>query len=583
MKKIARIIFSLFSILVVEASASTTKVMTLLIKADTIKTSDIKEFSRILNDISASEKKLTSQEEYYFQYLKASESFFIGKQDESISEFNALIKSNANENLKMRARLSIVNIYSAKENWIEGLKNLKSSLDSINSVTDSTLRANILSVASLFYNTMGQYNLGLKYAKSLQKIDLSLRNKCISLQLEIQSKLNIKTEEVDDNLFNNAILSCKDAKETIMVNFVIFFKAKSLIENHKPILAEKLLSEQYEDVINSQYYPLISAFNALLADINLKINKPDIAKSFAELTIGASAQKAENKYLILAYKVLYEYYLARGDHLAALKSYIKYAEADKANLDEVKAKTLAYQIAEHQSLEQNNKIALLDEQNKLLTVQQRLDQAEAFTNRLLIAALFCVILGLGTWGWHSWQNQRRLRQLAEYDSLTGLFSRGHFAQVAKSAVDYAKTLGTPVSCILLDVDKFKRINDTLGHATGDWALQAVALACRELCRQHEIIGRIGGEEFCFLLPECSEADAGLLAEKLRQALIRVDTSPSGHDFSLSASFGISSSASSGYRLDLLMQNADRAMYQAKHGGRNRVCVYCELQAENATL
>ncbi|WP_228289626.1 GGDEF domain-containing protein [Shewanella cyperi] len=332
-------------------------------------------------------------------------------------------------------------------------------------------------------------------------------------------------------------------------------------------------------MLSAKYAPIIASFKSLQAKAYWELGEQEKAFNIAyTLSLSpstANALEAE----IRSQKVLYDYYLSKGDTAKALDAYIKYAESDKANLDEIKTKTLAFQIAEHQSIEQRNKIALLDEQNKLLKVQQQLDQAEAFNNRLLIAALFCAALGLGSWGWHSWQSQKRLRQLAEYDSLTGLFSRGHFTQVAQAAVSYAQVLGAPVSCILLDVDKFKRINDTLGHSTGDWALQTVARVCRETCREHEVIGRIGGEEFCFVLSECSEDNAAQLAESLRRALTEVDTSSSGHDFNLSASFGVSSSSTSGYALAVLMQNADRAMYDAKHGGRNKVCIYQDGEQE----
>ncbi|MCL2917402.1 GGDEF domain-containing protein [Shewanella litorisediminis] len=364
---------------------------------------------------------------------------------------------------------------------------------------------------------------------------------------------------------------------------IIRLYAQFLLEtDNQPLAAKALLDENEALVMSAKYAPVITIYQSLQARANWELGQQEQAYQQALAVSQSPAAANALEALIRANKVLFDYHSSRGNSEAALEAYIKYAEADKAYLDEVKTKTLAFQLAQHQSLEQQNKISLLDEQNKLLKVQQQLDQAQAFNNRLLIAVLFCIALGLGTWGWHSWQSQKRLRQLAEFDNLTGLFSRGHFTQVSLSAVEYAKTLKAPISCILLDVDKFKQINDSLGHATGDWALKEVARICKQQVREYEIFGRIGGEEFCLLLPECDLKHATELANAMCQALRGVDTSASGHAFVLTASFGVTDNTRAGYSLDKLMAQADKAMYSAKQQGRNQVQCYSTSQSVPST-
>ncbi|MGX2954519.1 GGDEF domain-containing protein [Shewanella sp. JL219SE-S6] len=203
-------------------------------------------------------------------------------------------------------------------------------------------------------------------------------------------------------------------------------------------------------------------------------------------------------------------------------------------------------------------------------------ETESHNHKLLIAALFCVITLLLTWGYQSWKTQKRLRELAEFDCLTGIFSRGHFTQVGLSALEYCKLQQLPVSCIMLDLDNFKRINDTKGHKTGDWALREVARIARNLCNGKEILGRIGGEEFCLLMPETRIDKAIAFAEILRELLEQADTSDSGHSFTLTASFGVSEAAISGYQLETLLADTDKAMYQAKKNGRNQVCSAADI-------
>nr|WP_245217497.1 GGDEF domain-containing protein [Rheinheimera maricola] len=166
--------------------------------------------------------------------------------------------------------------------------------------------------------------------------------------------------------------------------------------------------------------------------------------------------------------------------------------------------------------------------------------------------------------------RRRFKKIAEYDQLTGISNRYHFNNQAKIALDYCESNAKPVALILFDLDFFKSINDTYGHAAGDWTLQAVVKTCRNFMRNNDVFGRIGGEEFAVVLPGCQVDKAVLLAEICRDAIATIDTSESGYIFPLSASFGVSSSDTSGYQLKQLLADADNAMYQSKQAGRDRV-------------
>ncbi|QSX39134.1 GGDEF domain-containing protein [Shewanella sedimentimangrovi] len=545
--------------------------------ADKIRSSDPKEFSRQLSDIRAHKELLSPIEQDYFEHLQAYELIFKGDFPTALAIYEKLAKNSVNTEIKFRSQLSLINVYAIQHRWNEGLAALDNALTLLPSIKDEQLKESGLGVAGIFYNQLGQYDLGLEYSAQLANVSKDKRNQCIAAQLRFESLIMLEPSEDYRQQYQQAARTCYAAGEKVLKTVITHNYAKHLLETKaQPQAARKLLEDNFEEVKEGHYAPIIAIFQSLLATAHWQLGEAEQAFVLAQGVVNDASYANTIEAQTLALKVLYDYYLKQGDSAQALNSYVKYAAADKASLDEVTTKTLAFQLARHQSLEQQNKLKLLDQQNRLLRVQQHLARTETFNNHLLIALLFCAALGLGAWGWHSWQNQRRLRRLAEYDSLTGLLSRGHFIQVARAAVSYAQTLGTPISCIMLDVDQFKRINDTQGHAIGDWALQTVARVCRDTCREHDVIGRIGGEEICFLLPECSEDNAAQLAESLRRALAEIDTGSSGHEFNLSASFGVSSSAVSGYRLQALMQNADRAMYQAKQDGRNRVSTHQKM-------
>jgi diguanylate cyclase (GGDEF)-like protein len=165
-----------------------------------------------------------------------------------------------------------------------------------------------------------------------------------------------------------------------------------------------------------------------------------------------------------------------------------------------------------------------------------------------------------------------LEQQAQTDFLTGLANRRHLIHLADAELARAQRSGRPFSLLMLDVDHFKAVNDTHGHEVGDLVLQTVAATARETLRSIDTVGRLGGEEFAIVLPECDTAGALETAERLRVAVARAATSTSGREIRVTISVGVASVAEGLAGIDALFTRADRALYEAKRGGRNRVCV-----------
>ncbi|WP_431857069.1 GGDEF domain-containing response regulator [Azospirillum sp.] len=167
--------------------------------------------------------------------------------------------------------------------------------------------------------------------------------------------------------------------------------------------------------------------------------------------------------------------------------------------------------------------------------------------------------------------QRQLERLATTDSLTGALNRGRFMARAANEVMRALRYARPLSAIMLDIDHFKKVNDTHGHATGDEAIRSVVRVCRSLVRGADILGRLGGEEFAILLPETPPQGAVLLAERLRRALAVTEVRiPGGVGVTFTVSVGVSALKPGEESVSALLARADEALYRAKNGGRNRV-------------
>lgn len=166
----------------------------------------------------------------------------------------------------------------------------------------------------------------------------------------------------------------------------------------------------------------------------------------------------------------------------------------------------------------------------------------------------------------------KLQSLAITDGLTGLKNHRAFQDFLEQEFQRAVRYGSPLSLILMDVDKFKQYNDTFGHQAGDEVLKRVAEILLSNARQTDFVARYGGEEFVVVLPNTDSDDALCVAERFRSAIEQAEWSLRP----ITGSFGVATLTDAVQNRQELIEQADQALYQAKHGGRNRVCLYTSL-------
>lgn len=166
-----------------------------------------------------------------------------------------------------------------------------------------------------------------------------------------------------------------------------------------------------------------------------------------------------------------------------------------------------------------------------------------------------------------------LTRQAHLDYLTGLSNRHHFMAQGKVELSRAIRYDTPLSLLMFDIDFFKKVNDTYGHQVGDTVLQAVSKVCQDTMRQVDVVGRLGGEEFAVIFPETRSDEALEVAERLREAIAKTEvTIPVGLPIHLTVSIGVTTLSNKDVNIDMLLHQADKALYEAKETGRNKVCV-----------
>jgi diguanylate cyclase (GGDEF)-like protein len=172
------------------------------------------------------------------------------------------------------------------------------------------------------------------------------------------------------------------------------------------------------------------------------------------------------------------------------------------------------------------------------------------------------------------RSNAQLRHLAISDPLTGLANRRHFIESANGEIERALRHAKPLTLLMMDIDRFKSINDTWGHAVGDVAIQKVAEACQEAVRVIDTVARLGGEEFALLLPETDLVAGAMVAERLRIAIAAIRIPTGTEIVAFTASIGVAELTHAEPTLKRLLKRADDALYLAKQLGRDR----CEIAA-----
>jgi len=540
-------------------------------QAEAIKTSQPAKFYEVLDRLEKRVEEASPEQRLKLRLLRAHGFLMKGKSEQAIRELRQIQQETQDPEMLFWTGSLLVNTYALTRKFEEGLTTLNDILPLAAKVEKKDVRHRGLLVAGLLYNQVGEYTLGDQYAKQVLADAPNGRNQCAAGNLVAEAALGLKQAPSEEMVFRN-IKVCEEQKEPILGGLTRTYLARKWVEDGKVDQAIELL-ERYLPTVTATGYPLvISEYHAMLASMYLKLSDMRTAKMHANEAVERGAGMTSLP-LVVAYRTLYEIAQMQGDSAEALVRYRQYADADKAYLNDVKTRQLAYQIVRQQILQKTQQISLLDQENQVLQLQRKVDQQAAQNTRLIVILLVLLIASIGYWAFKIKRVQLSLKKMAETDALTGICNRHHFTIRAERALAECARNGEQASLIMFDLDHFKNINDRFGHGTGDWALKEVAEASRGFCRRIDVLGRLGGEEFAILMYGCDLRAASRVAEDCRVRLAQIETRDTGHVFAITGSFGVTSSQQSGYSLAKLLSHADKQLYRAKHAGRNRVCVH----------
>ena len=538
-----------------------------------IKTSRHAEFLDVVRRLEDRSSQMKAGELVYLRYLKAYETSYSGDYEHAIPPLTEVIAQAEDITLRFRATVTLTNILALSAHYDGAYTRLNELLELQAQVPDKQARLLGYGIAALLYNQAGQHDLALGYSDRWIAEDTDGNGLCKGLYTKTEALYRSGKLQRDDGQVQQGIEACKKIGDPIYANLIRTFAANLDIDQGRPADAIALLTANYAEVELTRYTRLTSEVDSILANAYLKSGDLMQARKYAQSAIDKSVRNEITKPLVDAYEVLYKVAKARDSPDLALEYHEKYAVADKGYLTDTTARTLAYQMVNQQVLDKKRQIDALTETNQVLQLQQEVAEKSEETERLYVLLLVSVLGFLILWAYRTKRSQLRFQKLARRDGLTGILNRQHFMDEAKAVLQYCEKSAREACMILVDFDNFKVVNDTHGHVAGDVVLQSAVAVLQVHMRSMDIFGRLGGEEFGILLPDCGLDTALQCAERLRVAIAGLTRSETGIDFDVSASFGVTTTIESGYDLRQMLIHGDSALYRAKREGRNRVATF----------
>lgn len=545
----------------------------LLKRAESVESSDHAEFKELMRQLDARAMELSPQQKLHQRYLMARQIALAGNYAAALPSLTAIADQNEDPVLAFRAIATVIDLMVAESRYEEAFARLNPLLEQLPEIKEPGVRMQGLGVAAQLYIEGGQYDVAIRYADQMIKESTDAQSSCRGWFYKSDALFESGSTRLPADQLHDGTQACEKAGDTLFsLSFRHLLASFDLRQGHTES-AIRLLRANYPKVLQAGFPPQVAQFEAALATAYWTIGDLASAVRFAKSALTTNSNRPYAESTASAYRVLYEVDKKLGDSNGSLAHLEKYVAAHDGYQSRRSAKALAYQIVEQQVLAKKLQIEGLDKKNRVLALQGELDRKAAETSRLYIVVLLLAMASIIVWAYRIKRSQLRFMRLARRDGLTGIFNRQHFVNEAERELRYCRKSARDACLVLIDLDHFKLVNDTHGHGVGDRVLKRAVEACQAHLRSTDVFGRLGGEEFGMLLPECTLDSVLARVEQMRAAVADVSGAKDALGIPISASFGVAAAVDAGYELRQLMNDADCALYQAKHEGRNRIRLF----------
>jgi diguanylate cyclase (GGDEF)-like protein len=541
-----------------------------LAQTENLRVKDHRQFAQRLVQIHRESPPLTNAEQWQLQYLDALEVSLEGNFVSADKPLRDVIARAGDPTLAAKASVVLLTNLAASRRYEDAFKLAQQLATDLPQIHDRTTRFQVLSGLSQMLNLAGQTDLAIQYARMMEDTVPAGASLCDPHYKRIAALYNAKMLTSSSPDLKQAIDTCDAAQQPIYATAARLILITLYLEDHQPAKSLTLLDRVAPDILKNHYYPHTLSAQVHRAQAYEEMGRDDDARKTALAAVALARPGEINDWLKNAYEVLYRIAKRRGNMASALSYYEQYVTQDKGAIDDAAAQALAYQTVEQQVLAHKLETEALSKQNSVLRLQQALDTKAVETSRLYITLLLMTLAFIVLWLYRLKRSQLGFKRLSHHDSLTGILNHQHFIGEADRVLHLLEKKLGHACLVSIDLDHFKQVNDTHGHAMGDAVLRRTVAVCQHQLRPADLFGRLGGEEFGILLHECSREQGMDIANRIRIAIGASPMEKDGCVISISASVGLASTDTSGYDLLRLCMEADAALYRAKRAGRNRV-------------
>lgn len=528
-----------------------------------------------LAKLQALRDSFTPEQNHRYHAIYAKYLGFQGRHEERIALVQSIIGQVTKPSTRASLLYDLVDGNRALGHYESALQAMNESILLLPSIEGTGAKLLVLNGAVTLLTTLRAYDEALVFAERMIALDTSkpeTRAQCHGLTNKIELNFKLGDRQLAQSLVPQAVQACDVSKEHMLALLVKSYVAIDLIDSGqyaKGITTSLPLVQQFQTVGTGSNW--LAAVEEALARAYLKTGDMERAEYFGTKAYQRAQAAKDLDWQEKTSETMATIKRAQGQLAAAIGYYEINLAFKKRAFDDQQQKSLAYQRVKFENQDKANQMALLEQKNKTLNIETALQKGK-YQNLVLLLTLGMVALTiLGAGLVRTLRQKNRFRKSAQIDGLTEVSNRAHFTECAQKAFNDKNSV---VSLVLFDMDFFKKINDTYGHATGDWVLKAVCHTVRRRLPKEAILGRMGGEEFAVCLPNFSEQETRDVAERCRKAIATVDSRHSGFNFQMTASFGIATRFANGtLSFEEALAAADKALYFSKNEGRNRVTVY----------
>ncbi|KJV37287.1 tetratricopeptide repeat-containing diguanylate cyclase [Luteibacter yeojuensis] len=539
-------------------------------QADQLRTTDHARFAAMLAHLHEVQPAIAPVDQWRVRYMDAWEAQFTGHYPEAERGYDDIIHRSGHPGLAAYATAQLLSLYSLTRRYEEAFALAERGVAMLPSVKDPHARYSLLRNLSQALYLADQTDVAIRYARMMADDLPPGETLCGPLFLEMAALDQAKTLRSDDAGLARAIEVCVASGKPAPANAAWLMKAEVLVYEQAPQQALAILDRIDASIAHERYFQAQAQSLRLRAMANDQLGRDAEASRDALAAIALFQSGDIDEALRDVYHVLYNVEKRAGHAEAALSYFQQYATQDRAYLNDASARTRALETVRQRALVEALEADKLTKQNGMLKLQQALSLKAVEASRLSIALLLAVLAAVVLWLVRTKRSQLRFRQMSRHDGLTGILNHQHFMAELEHQLHELASRNAPACLVLLDLDHFKAVNDTYGHIVGDVVLQRAVATCKQQIRPVDIFGRLGGEEFGILLPECYPEQAIVIANCIRAAIEATPVDVDGHSVAYSTSVGVASTMFSGYGVQGLRREADAALYRAKRAGRNRV-------------